>query len=1074
MPIVPPCTLEMATIQLRIPNRPSSILRISQLASSRVLLRSLSRRCYWSYGYGKPTSSSYISKSNTTYSRLSKYNTSKGSSGYIEYTNSGLGARAFWSWGPSGNRDERNKEEYRAQEEKRNRRNEHEEFLKQFLKKWKHYRSLLKDDPLKYQDFVNEIVKKDPYATLFGFSEVCGVWNPWRGDSRTIYSQYMKSRRKMSDKAQDEAFNNGAKSQTTSSESTPHPDSSSPLAKATKSSNSNVEQLPDDYIIDPITLRKIARSQSTGATSPTENRDVQRKVTEISGTNDDARRTLMKKFSAKVRAMKAQQNTPTLSGFASQPWLVREGFVDEIKAMAKVKALRPPRLTAARLEDVGKSREVGSTKIESALDRISASNKKDHKLPQYSTEENRTEDIDLLRASDVRAASGHTKKPSLSDLEDRESKQEMNRLRLEKLFGLNQSRIDSELSMARPFVDKARSPEPSKSRERYCPENKSSSDLRKTGSDDRYGQSSASKTSANRLVDDSSAIATSEQARMVSLLSCINDQGPTSQNPEPQELKELTSKIQNAEKQYAEQQQYFLKVTEELKNLKQKAAGVLLSHEVEYQKAKMEAHETKPRTSESFAVADTASPVPSYANEFDASQKAAKETKRREKLRDKALYRELRAIYEDRYGTISTEHRQPNERGPIEQSVRMKEPDLPVKNSAVENTDRKKEPPSSMSHGTVEPPIEAVTNQNNGSTDLVRSREQNLVKNPDRRPRTYKVLTLNDTQEKVVVAQTTSSLYESQLRSPTAILTHLQHPFKYFESMKALEDGGYELIAGNRRMLVFRKIVEEQPNTLPVSEVHSSLGGLETRSSHQVSPSKASSPPSTSSRVSHPSSRLVRRQELVFSGTPTQTQRILAARNRESERMARRRLARMKETTTQPPSSSTDGQNPRDNGEKSSVVARLAKKLYRGTSKVVKIAAAIFFLTYAAAIISDVLRGRRAENSQNVEVEPEGVDKGWWHGAVTRTRELSEMKEQWQWERNMFEKELQRHDDEVRMLKRRNQIGRKEEELSWVGALLLSVFGAGLYGLVCLLTDKPKPGGGPGGPVTAKSPNPKS
>ena len=79
----------------------------------------------------------------------------------------------------------------------------------------------------------------------------------------------------------------------------------------------------------------------------------------------------------------------------------------------------------------------------------------------------------------------------------------------------------------------------------------------------------------------------------------------------------------------------------------------------------------------------------------------------------------------------------------------------------------------------------------------------------------YKILALNFDTHAVTTATTSSSLYESSRppKSAASILSHLSHPASFIPHIEALQHTNFELVAGSRSMLVYKEISFETPSS---------------------------------------------------------------------------------------------------------------------------------------------------------------------------------------------------------------------------------------------------------------------
>ena len=172
-----------------------------------------------------------------------------------------------------------------------------------------------------------------------------------------------------------------------------------------------------EYDIDPISMRKVlkrplARGQTSSGTR--ENMDegvnipVKPFMTASSTTLSQDQTAPLKDKVSKASLDKIptspQVNTiPTSQADGNvQDWLAQEGFGSKNQAASM--AIAPPE---TKLQTSTTEPKFSSLRIESALDRHLASRTPPTRSKlQYDPKENKTEDIDLLRASDVRASSG--------------------------------------------------------------------------------------------------------------------------------------------------------------------------------------------------------------------------------------------------------------------------------------------------------------------------------------------------------------------------------------------------------------------------------------------------------------------------------------------------------------------------------------------------------------------------------------------------------------------------------------------------------------------------------------------
>jgi len=147
----------------------------------------------------------------------------------------------------------------------------------------------------------------------------------------------------------------------------------------------------------------------------------------------------------------------------------------------------------------------------------------------------------------------------------------------------------------------------------------------------------------------------------------------------------------------------------------------------------------------------------------ETESNAKNELKRLEKNKeeiDRNLVREVRKIYEEAYGTIGSKHRQASNT-----TVSSQTPD--TSDEAIA-----REPAA----GNVEPTL-------------------------------YKILAYDPTMQSISTAETTSIVPDSSgPLTPAEVLLRLSNPAKFFPHFQPLQSEGYEIVSGSGDVLVFRKV----------------------------------------------------------------------------------------------------------------------------------------------------------------------------------------------------------------------------------------------------------------------------
>lgn len=137
---------------------------------------------------------------------------------------------------------------------------------------------------------------------------------------------------------------------------------------------------------------------------------------------------------------------------------------------------------------------------------------------------------------------------------------------------------------------------------------------------------------------------------------------------------------------------------------------------------------------------------------------SAKKTSQLENMED-ALVREVRNIYEEQYGTINSKHQQVSD----SPTIKEKSP-----GNVQEFTEAKSEYPE---------------------------------------PTLYKILAYDPTMQSVSTAETVSIVEDaSNPLTPADVLLRLSNPAKFFPHFQPLQSQGYEIVSGSGDVLVFRKV----------------------------------------------------------------------------------------------------------------------------------------------------------------------------------------------------------------------------------------------------------------------------
>lgn len=152
-----------------------------------------------------------------------------------------------------------------------------------------------------------------------------------------------------------------------------------------------------------------------------------------------------------------------------------------------------------------------------------------------------------------------------------------------------------------------------------------------------------------------------------------------------------------------------------------------------------------------------------------------------EKKKQKALMRQIRSIYEDTYGMIDINHRQPI---------------TPIFDTAKA----------------------ATTPANKEPMEKVEPSPNDTSAPSSRNPTRYKILAYNPETQSIDTAETTSIVPpENQMPlSPAVVLLRISKPSKFLPHIAPLLAEGYEIASGNGNILVFRKVRDGPPASPPI------------------------------------------------------------------------------------------------------------------------------------------------------------------------------------------------------------------------------------------------------------------
>ena len=535
-----------------------------------------------------------------------------------------------------------------------------------------------------YDEFMKRM-EEDPVGMLFG-----SRWTKWVDDAEANLSHKFQSIIEAADsKPESEKTVRTWGHEPSKSSRKPHEDKAG-IDEEQKFRNISLETLDQGYEIDPITNRRVQKGAATltksigSMTSPTEKQS----PTASSRLKDSVRdpessfQVPIKRF-VPSKASSSNSVTPQTNVKSSGPikgntvgheprspadWLVQEGFGRKHDVCKGVKI--HPSLDTREAQP-----KPANSKIESALDRhlqrkaTSSRDSSQTKL-QYRDKENAIEDVDLLRASDVRASAGLRGRPAKESDREKQARQR----RLEEEYDSRPLHRDSQLAQ-----EVARQANP-----QALPEEKDVERKQRPGTPSDTQPSLAHHGQDHNCLQPRLMPKTGETGK--GALSAGNSEKA---NRIQSQIVPLKARLDTMKADYDALRWRWLKEKRAQEERDAKRLRSIHEAEVKAQKLAMEAIESRrgPDTSKGSSTekgdgdkltqderrlksyipgeGDMASNVHEFANRDRWYKKKAPhagaemDAQMQRLANDRALIREVRNIYEDSYGTIDTTHRQP-------------------------------------------------------------------------------------------------------------------------------------------------------------------------------------------------------------------------------------------------------------------------------------------------------------------------------------------------------------------------------------------------------------------------------
>ena len=649
-----------------------------------------------------------------------------------------------------------------------------------------------------------------------------------------------------------------------------------------KTANSPI--IVEDYEIDPITLRKVHRihkePRPLGAMPKMYTAfDIPVKTFEggvsrwflLDRQNDTtvtAEEIPIKPSNeAKPSTSSNIDHKGTPSHTSGKTWLAHEGFGERPAVIAEERATQT--FDFAKTETCSPAK-ASTTRLENSLDRYLRSatdgakpknyGKASGKPLVYKAEENKTDDVDLLRASDVRASYGHVAKSG----KETDAEKQARRHKIEANYKERRQNLETQYTEelaaeeAHEAIAKTEEPKPELGH----------------GSTPRDLEASF----LNEISNQGPSVARTENT---------GPSGVLAESPETSYQRDMDARVQKEENSYARELEAAstqippntndfmdnmkaqlvgagVKYTKELKrgvdcahdalpridnNLsssardrKQEAAEKALVEEVIAQKVAMGAVEDRSL----FDFSKAASSVQGHhrgegdmsanVHEFGGRRRwyknkaphAVRDEAR--KLRDRDLICEITGIYEDTYGTIDTKHRQgPRSKSNSKSLIKDWQTRIQILQKEVLESEKENRPFLESAKNREDDVLEGVEKVRSITGEGVVPREEGKDTVPSLTspqstytappaplhghsspapPTLYKVLAHDPLTGQVRIATTTSSVAspEEALLSISEALLRLSSPARFLPHFSALRQAGYEIVSGSGDVLVFKKV----------------------------------------------------------------------------------------------------------------------------------------------------------------------------------------------------------------------------------------------------------------------------
>jgi hypothetical protein len=185
---------------------------------------------------------------------------------------------------------------------------------------------------------------------------------------------------------------------------------------------------------------------------------------------------------------------------------------------------------------------------------------------------------------------------------------------------------------------------------------------------------------------------------------------------------------------------------------------------------------------------------------------------------DNDLVRDIRSIYESTYGTIDCNHRQVLKNQGEPRAFEQKDEDTEMQKH-IQNLEHIVRESQYQVHERYmdvakilakQVPLEEQGAVSTGETSSVLNEPPVVASSPE--PTLYKILAYDPIMQTIKMAETTSVTSDtSSALTPAEVLLRLSNPTKFFPHFQPLQSQGYEIASGSGDVLVFRKVREGTP-----------------------------------------------------------------------------------------------------------------------------------------------------------------------------------------------------------------------------------------------------------------------